>query len=223
VLASEMLNQNFNIPENSISLYNSAESLVFEANMPDSALMLFRYIASNYPDLAPKAEYASAWILDQIMGVEDSSAIFAYSTVVKKYPETEFAEAAGRRLGAVTEEEKKRAPRSTIEEERQQQPENQPDTASQNTATLLLAPKTKVLGNFIYPEALLAQDLKGKVIFKIRLDMSGKVKEYEIIGPSGQYAIDSSATAALMETEFDVSELNLAQLNEYFQYNVQAS
>jgi TonB family protein len=184
-------------------------------------MVLLKYIESRYPDLAPKASYMVAWILDQVLGVEDSSAYYAYSAVVRNYPETEYAAAAGDRLSARVKEERKPTTPRERPQEPGEQPQETPDTSQQLAQGFPLAPQPKVTGQFVYPEALLSQDLRGKVIFKIKIDISGKVEEYEIIGPSGQHAIDSSATAALLQTEFDTSQLDLSQLDGYFQYSIQ--
>ena len=62
--------------------------------------------------------------------------------------------------------------------------------------------------------------MKGEVTFKIKIDITGRVQDYEIIGPSGQRAIDSVATVALLETEFDTANLNFAQLDNFFRYSI---
>jgi hypothetical protein len=220
--AAETLKRPFDMTQNALGLYNAAESLVYIGSNPDSAIVLFKYISANYPDLAPKASFAVAWILDRIIGVEDSSAFQAYSSVAQKYPETVYANAANERMGLSSGPETRR-PAKTQTQPGQPgpgSPPTGPDTAQQNVDVLPIAPNPKVLGEFIYPEALLSRDLKGKVIFKIKLDFAGKVAEYEIIGPSGEHAIDSSATAALLKSEFDVSTLDLAQLESYYQYSI---
>jgi hypothetical protein len=218
------MNSPFDLAGNALGLYAAAESLVFFANSPDSALALFRYIAEKYPDLAPKASFAAAWILDQIKGVEDSSAFFAYTSVVEKYPGTVYAQAANERLGTESNNKRRSPPRPSQQPQEEQKPSQgggEADTTGQLLAgNLPLAPRTKTVGQFIYPEALLSRELKGKVIFKIRLDIAGMVKDYEIIGPSGEYAIDSAATESLIKTEFDISELDLSQLDGYFQYSI---
>ena len=62
--------------------------------------------------------------------------------------------------------------------------------------------------------------MKGEVIFKIKLDITGRVQDYQIIGPSGERSIDSVATAALLETEFDTSNLDFTQLDNFFRYSI---
>jgi TonB family protein len=222
VRAAEILNQPLDMTTNAMGLYADAESLVYVADKPDSAIALYKYIARNFPDLAPQASYAVAWVLDQIIGVEDSSAYYAYSEVAQKYPDTPFGKAASDRLTGTVENANK--PKLTTPQEEpapEQAPEQEnPDSTALLAGGLPLAPEVTQLGEFVYPEALFSRDLKGKVIFKIKLDISGRVRSEEIIGPSGEYAIDSSATAALMNTQFDVSKLDLIQLDGYFQYSI---
>lgn len=220
--AAQILQSPIDDSNNVVGLYVSAESLIYNANMPDSAIALFRYIADRFPDLAPKASFAIAWVLDQVEGVEDSSAYFAYSAVAKKYPETEFGIAAKKRLTAAPSVVTR--PKPTTRDEPAQPDTTQlaalPDSTDQIEEGLSLAPPVITAPDFIYPEELLSRDLKGKVIFKIRLEHSGKVRDYEIIGPSGEHAIDSSATVTLMATEFDVSNLDLIQFDNYYQYSI---
>jgi TonB family protein len=220
--AAEILEQPISAEDNAMSLYAAAESLAYDANMPDSAVALFTYIAGKFPDLAAQSKYAVAWILDQIKGVEDSSAYYAYAEVAKNYPQTEFGIAAKARLTFTPHVDT--GPKTTTRDQKAAQdttaPADSADTTSQLVQGLQPAPPVITAPDFIYPEALLTRDLRGKVTFKIRLENSGKVKDYEIIGPSGEYAIDSSATATLMGTEFDVSKLSFVQLEDYFQYTI---
>jgi len=216
--AAEILGMQMDLSENAVGLYAAAESLYFEGNNPDSAAVLFGYIAKHFPDLAPKAAFARAEAIDKATAGADSSAYFAYDEVTTTYPQSIYAEAAKGKLGRLT---PKRAARGAGAK-RPQEDEIEEDT--QDTTTTLagfpVAPPVKKLGEFIYPQSLLERRLKGEVLFKIKIDLFGKVVEHEIIGPSGEYAIDSSATAALLETEFDTSRLDLSQLDSYYTYTI---
>jgi TolA-binding protein len=208
-------------PLNAIALYSTAENLVFSGENPDSAIVLYKFIAQNVPELAPKAAYAAAWTLDQVIGVEDSSAYYAYYDITKKYPHTEYASAANDRISAATKKSAKR-PSQTPNQSPADSTSNEavPDSTLDMASGLPIAPSVTKPGVFIYPEALLSQDLRGKVIFKIKLSFSGKVEDYQMIGPFGEHQIDSTATVALLQTEFDVSSLDLSQLDGYFQYSI---
>jgi TolA-binding protein len=208
-------------PLNAIELYSTAERLVYSGENPDSAVILYKYIANNFPDLAPKAAYAAAWTLDQVIGTEDSSAFYAYTDITKKYPHTEFAAAASDRITAST----KKSTRKSSQSQEQSPSDSTgqktlPDSAAALAESLPFAPQVVKPGVFIYPEKLLSKDLKGKVLFKVKLSFSGKVEDYQMIGPFGEHLIDSTATEALLQTEFDVSSLSLSDLDGYFQYSI---
>jgi TonB family protein len=101
-----------------------------------------------------------------------------------------------------------------------EEPEVNQDSLNREAMGLPRAPRVVTLGEFLYPEELLDKDLKGEVIFKIKLDLTGRVQDYELIGPSGERAIDSVATAALLETEFDTSNFDFTQLDTFFRYSI---
>ena len=218
VEAATTLKAPINITDNAVGLYAIAESLVYQGGNPDSAIVLFKYIAQQFPDLAAKASYAVAWILDSIIGVEDSSAYYAYDNVIKNYPQTIYADRASERLGLSSKQPVRRIVTPKPVDQDTTQDEAIPDSTKQLANGLPMAPPTTVQGQFLYPYELLSRNLKGVVLFKIKLDVAGKVSEQEIIGPSGEHAIDSVATVALLQTQFDVSKLDLMQLDSYFQY-----
>jgi tetratricopeptide (TPR) repeat protein len=220
-VAAEILNFQMDLSQNALGLYSRAESLAYDGNNLDSAITLFRYITGNFPDLAPKASYAVAWVLDRYQEDEDSSAFNAYKSVSEQYPQSVYAVAAKDRMGLMARPARKRVP--PPEEKPKETEEIRPDADSVRMITqgLPLAPAVRDSGEFIYPRSLLNRSLKGEVLFKIRIDLFGKVEEYEIIGPSGEYAIDSAATVALLDTEFDTSDLDLAKLNTYYKYSIE--
>ena len=217
--AAILLKRDIDLSINATALYSAAESLANSGQNPDSAILLYKFIAANYPDIAPQAGYAVAHTLAEIKNVEDSTAYFAFQEIEKKYPQTAYAEAAKIKLG-------KSKPtgqsRPIPKQESAEEPGDKtlPDSAMIMARALPKAPAERVKGEFLYPEALLARDLRGEVLFKIKLDIAGKVIEHEIIGPSGEYVIDSSATAALLRTEFITSQLDIIQLESYFQYGI---
>ncbi len=219
-LAAEIIDYPLDLSGNAIGLYALAESLLFKANNPDSAAAVFGIIADNFPDLAPQAAFARARAIDLASDGADSSAYFAYQVVTEIYPQTVYAEKARERLGQSARSGGKRPPPREDRRE-QNRPQNLPDTSHALADILPPAPPVKVLGEFVYPQSLLDRRLKGEVLFKIKINLFGKVEEHEIIGPSGEYAIDSSATAALLETEFDTSNYDFSRLESYFRYVIQ--
>ncbi|UCC79148.1 MAG: tetratricopeptide repeat protein [Candidatus Zixiibacteriota bacterium] len=223
VQAAEILEYPLDLSRNAVGLYARAESLIYFDNNPDSAIAIFRYIADNFPDLSAKASFAVAWTLENVLNVTDSSAYYEYTAVNNKYPQTEYAEAAKIRLGMASRTGSARQPPREREDETQKEPEEpeaDPDSLRRMAMELPRAPRVLAAGEFLYPEELLDKDLKGEVIFKIKLDITGRVQDYEIIGPSGERAIDSVATAALLETEFDTADLDFRQLDSFFIYNI---
>jgi TonB family protein len=223
VRAAEVLSYALDFSKNAIGLYARAESLIYYYDSPDSAIAVFRYIAESFPDLAPQAKFAIAWTLDNIINVTDSSAYYAYTAVNAEYPETEYAQAAKVRLGMVSRPHVTRRQDAGGDNKTPDEPGEQvvdPDSLRRMAMGLRPAPPVLKAGEFLYPEELLDRDLRGEVIFKIKIDVTGRVQDYEIIGPSGHRAIDSVATAALLETEFDTAELDFAQLESFFRYNI---
>jgi TolA-binding protein len=217
--AVQMMNYEIDLPGNALDLYVLAESLAFHGGRPDSAAVVFGYIADNFPDLAPKAAYARAWAVDLAADGADSSAYYAYESVNRLYPMTVYAESARERLGALSGSRDKRQRRFERKPD-DERPNDPADSSGIIVGGLPPAPPVRILGEFVYPQSLLDRRLKGEVLFKIKINLFGKVEEHEIIGPSGEYAIDSSATAALLETEFDTADLDLAQLNSFFRYEI---
>lgn len=219
-VAAEMLSYRLDLSQNALGLYTRAESLAYDGNDLDSAITLFRYIADNFPDLASKATYAVAWAMDRYQEDEDSLAYYAYKIVGEQYPQSVYAVAARDRMGLMAKPARRRV--SPPEEKRDETEKVKPDADSLRMIAQGLppAPTVKELGEFVYPQALLNRRLKGEVLFKIKINLFGKVEEYEIIGPSGEYAIDSAATVALLDTEFDTSDLDFAKLDKYYKYSI---
>lgn len=218
--AAEILDSPVDLSQNALEMYSRAEKMVYDGNNLDSAIALFYHIADNFPDLAPKASYAVAWTLDRHQQDEDSSAFHAYEFVSKQYPQSVYAMAAKDRMGLTAKPAKKRT--LPAEEQQQEIEEIKPDADSLRMIAQGLppAPAVREPGEFVYPRALLDRRLKGEVLFKIKISLFGKVEEYEVIGPSGEYAIDSAATVALLDTEFETSDLDFAELDKYYKYSI---
>lgn len=212
-------------------LYDRAESLYLEGNNPDSAVKLFSYIEQNFPtsDFAAKAAYARAWILDNTLSNDgDSSAYYAYQNVLNKYPDSPYIYRTKIKLGLIED--------TTLFVNKNPALKNEmsdsaridslvntlgSDTNYLATSGLPMAPPVKDTGEFLYPVGLLSKNLKGKVTFKIRIDQFGHVTDYQILGPSGELAIDSAATKALLESRFETSQFtDLSYLNIYYRYDI---
>ena len=74
-----------------VSLYDSAEKKLTNKNYSES-LKAFYNIYKSYPQssLAPKALYATGWILENQLDMPDSAALF-YDTLTARYPKTVYA------------------------------------------------------------------------------------------------------------------------------------
>ncbi len=220
VAGAGLLGYQLDLSQNAMGLYSKAESLAFDGSDLDSAVTLFRYISENFPDLAPKASYAVAWTYDRYQEDEDSSAYYAYESVSRQYPQSVYAAAAKDRMGLMAKPGRRRGTPPQEKREEAEVVKADPDSLRMIAQGLPPAPAVKDLAEFVYPQSLLNRRLKGEVLFKIKINLFGKVEEYEIIGPSGEYAIDSAATASLLDTEFDTSDLDLSKLDKYYKYSI---
>lgn len=82
------------------SAFLSAELNLFQLNKPDKALEVYRGVEKTYPDspLAAKAAYAVAWVLINKLDREEEG-MQEYRRIVERYPYTDYADAARRKLG----------------------------------------------------------------------------------------------------------------------------
>ena len=73
-------------------LFSKAETLLFEADEPDSARGLYELVVSRYPDgeYAPRALYALGWLAETRFG-EPETALERYRDIVASYPESDQA------------------------------------------------------------------------------------------------------------------------------------
>jgi TolA-binding protein len=219
--------------KNVARLYSQAENMYFIDDNSDSALTLFGYIEANFPgtEYAAKSAFASAWIKSRLVQDDgDSSAYYAYTHIVDRYPETPYADDAKIRLGLVVRESPEPSDQSQPGQEDSGQGSVNPQEDSLRQAvadslkrTLPRAPAVKDTGEFVWPDSLIREGFKRTVvvIFKIKLDLFGNVIDFEQLGPSGHPEIDSSATVAMKNTTFDMSNLeDLSMLDEYFRYDM---
>lgn len=217
------------LPEESLQVnlaekeYLVAESLLFQEKKVDSARVVLQKIVSDYPQsrYACKAECALAWSLEQYKNPGDSSVALAYKAIIDKYPQTEYADFAKKRLGIKV---VKTAVVPTQQQPTQPAPSDSTrDTTKTTPATSGIpnAPEPKVKGIFNYPQAQLDSGIKGKVVLKIRIDFTGKVTEVEVVNSLDNKEIDDAAKDAAMRTEFDPSLINPVQLGGWFRYEIE--
>ncbi len=87
-----------------ISLYDSAEKRLTKKKYNES-LKEFYNIYKSYPQssVAPKALYATGWILENQLDMPDSAALF-YDTLTAKYPKTLYAVKISKKINFYNEE-----------------------------------------------------------------------------------------------------------------------
>jgi TonB family protein len=219
------------LPEESLQVnlaekeYSVAESLLFQERMVDSARVIFQKIASDYPQsrYACKAECALAWSLEQYQNPGDSSVALAYQAIIDKYPQTEYADFARKRLGI-------KVVKALVSPPQQQPAQPAPsDTTADTTKVspapsgMPKAPAPKVKGTFNYPVSQLETGIKGKVVLKIKISFTGKVTDVAIVNSLNNQEIDDAAKDAAMRTEFDPALINPAQQLEWFLYEVEVT
>jgi len=217
------------LPEESLNVnlaekeYLVAESLLFQEKRVDSARVILQKIVSDYPQsrYACKAECALAWSLEQYQNPGDSTVALAYQAIIDKYPETEYADFAKKRLGM-------KVVKAPVPPAQQQPTQPAPsdstaDTTKTTPATpgIPNAPAPKIKGTFYYPQSQLETGIKGKVVLKIKIDFTGKVTDVAIVNSLNNQEIDDAAKDAAMRTEFDPTLINPVQLGDWFLYEVE--
>lgn len=217
------------LPEESLQVnlaekeYAVAESLLFQEKKIDSAKVVLQKIVRDYPQsrYACKAECALAWSLEQYQNPGDSSVALAYQAIIDKYPQTEYADFAKKRLGI-------KVVKAIVVPPQQQPTQPAPsDTTTDSTKTtpapsgMPKAPAPKVKGTFNYPQSQLDTPIKGKVVLKIKIDFTGKVTDVAVVNSLNNQEIDDAAKDAAMRTEFDPALINPAQQLDWFRYEVE--
>ena len=87
-----------------VELYDNAEKKLMDKSY-EKSLQEFYNIYKNYPQssMAPKALYASGWILENQLNLPDSAALF-YDTLTAKYPRTVYAAKIGPQINYYNQE-----------------------------------------------------------------------------------------------------------------------
>jgi len=227
---SALARSSLGIPQDSLSpflpekLFQEAEKLLLYEGDVDSAKSLHQKIVQDFPNskYAPASKYALAWASEQYDNPGDSTIIFAYQELVEKYPDSEYADAARMKLGI----KKPVKPKPQPQEEQPPAAEEQTDTLAQQEEEkkpeFPLAPRPKIKGNFVYPESELESGIKGKVVFKIRIDnFTGEVFEAELVNSLDNHYIDDAAREATMQTVFEPDSIDVMHIGGYFLYEVE--
>ncbi len=103
-LGKPLLDLNF---DPAVDIYASAEKEMFSDSY-DSSLVKFKVIYNEYPNspLAPKALYASGWILENKLDKLDSAAAL-YDSLKLKYPTTVYANKISQKVNLYNQEQKR--------------------------------------------------------------------------------------------------------------------
>jgi TonB family protein len=208
--------------ENAEKTYLEAERLLFEEQQVDSALALYDVIMEKFPHskYSVKSSYAKAWTLEYYANPGDSTVIFAYQSVIDKYPESEYAEEAKIKLGISQRAQPTMpAPREvipTVEEDTTLLA--QPDTSGPQIPN---APQPLQRGEFVYPETEILSGIRGAVVLKIRIEFDGTVSEAEVVNSLENPWIDEAARQATLSTVFDAEKIEMNQIGGWFLYSVE--
>ncbi len=214
--------------------YRQAEQLYLQDDNPQAAREKFAWIAREFPTsiYAPQAAYAAVMMAEDMQtDREDSSLVELYQEYIDSFPNTKFAAAAKARLGGNVPKQEQRKRAVMVEAS---SGDDDIDSAlaaiqaEQGDTTIIRLPKAptarnriKTLGEFIYPESELGQNpWKGKVVFKIWIDFTGEIGEYELVESSNVPDIDLAATAAVEGTFFNPDSIPAESLNIWYQYEV---
>jgi TolA-binding protein len=83
--------------------FSLGEVYLLDLNRPDSALVYYQKVVTQYPDsrYAPRAQYAAAWITESSRG-DTLAGQRMYQELIERYPSSESANTARRRLGQPT-------------------------------------------------------------------------------------------------------------------------
>jgi TonB family protein len=236
-------------------LYRMAEAQYFDYKDPDSALVLFKMLKYRFPDsqLLPKAEFAMAKIrLEKFTPKKapagdstyvDSTMIWAFQDLARKYPGTALGAEAGRlAAGEAKEKPKRKIPQQKqqkqgdstevfVEEDSTSEWDDTLTVAQQQEARiqqvleeLPLAPdKPSLEPEFQYPLSAYGDPFEGKIMTKIKIEFDGRVTEVELLKPSGQDDIDNEVRRVLLLTEFDPMEIEPLHIGGYFIYYYQVT
>ncbi len=216
------------------AVYRRAEKL-WESNQTDSAQL----ILASIPERFPESEYAPKALLSWAMLNEayrsfgnDSAAVLASQEVLKKYPDTPYAQKAKEKVGLAPPEVRRPdtaavaspPPPSLGDTARRADTTNVPfspeDSLKMGFRQHPLAPPVKKDGGFVYPASEIDANIRTQLVFRVLLDFEGKVRRAELQNPTRRDAIDREAIRAVEQTEFDMVQVPPNQYNTFFIYQL---
>jgi TonB family protein len=207
-------------------MYREAEKFLFEDNDIYSTLTLYNSIMEKFPhsSYAVKSLFAKAWVYENILQPEDSTAILAYQAVIDKYPDTKYAEEAKIKLGLAKRPEPVPVQQPAPTTLALADSTNSNGTAQTDTSgpAIPRAPETPLVkGEFVYPEQERYSGIAGTVVLKVMIAFDGTVKEAIVVNSLGNIWIDEAAKQAALKTTFDAQKMDPTQLGGWFLYPVE--
>ncbi|MCP4631576.1 MAG: tetratricopeptide repeat protein [candidate division Zixibacteria bacterium] len=221
IRAAEILGISEALPDslNPEKMLAYAEKKLLTDNDPDSAIVIYHEIEANHPgtDYAAQSAFAVSYIVDHYIVPADSTAIFAYQRVLDAYPRTEYAEVAELRLGKRTRQTAERKFGETSEDDTTStfDPE---DTTTYKETGMELAPEPENMGELIWPQELIREELRGFAVLKFFVGFFGEITEVEIFTTSGHEELDQAILKAMQETSYEAQNMESEELNRYYLY-----
>lgn len=215
------------------AVYRRAEKF-WEGGQIDSARLVFAAVADRFPesDFAPKAFLSMGMLAEAHPdSAHDSAAVYAYQAVLKKYPDTEYAQLAKEKVGLAPAQ----SPKTDTANSPPALPAPVADTSRKADSSDVFspedslkmgflqhppAPPVKKDGGFVYPASEIDANIRTRLVFKVLLDFEGKVRRAELQNPTGRDAIDREAQRAVQVTEFDMVRVPVSQYNSFFIYKL---
>ncbi|MEW5702262.1 MAG: tetratricopeptide repeat protein [Candidatus Zixiibacteriota bacterium] len=218
--------------------YKEAEAAYFQDDNPKVAIRKLRAFVEDYPQsrLVPRAEYAIAALTERHFPSTDSSIIWAYQEIVANYPGTELAKAATQKLQPTIHKPRPRAPIMAAKEEggkakdaaiQGERAAGEADTDSAQYAGLPRAPRTKVVGQFVWPTSIstndVGQNYRDYVVYRILIDFTGQIAQHDMIRPTKWQDINDAAERTLRMTTFWADSIPPDSLNMWYKYEIEVT
>jgi TonB family protein len=224
--------------------YAEAEQLLLATGDYEAANEVFQSIVDDFPEseYAAKAQFAIAWSLQQRLDISDpivgdsgkitvdSTYILAFQKVVDLYGDTEYGSAAKSLLGDRTQQTKRLAPdeQSDTTQDTTIARETPDSLAYLDSVTRAIeeqirdlppAPKSPTaVGVFNYPLSAYGDPWEGEIIFRVVIDFTGRVTEWETLRGSGVEDIDIAAVETLKDTTFNPADIDPVNYGKWFVY-----
>jgi TonB family protein len=207
--------------------YRKTEKAMQDRRNTRRALEQLEEFIDRYPEsrLVPNAEFAIASLKEAHFPAEDSSLIMAYKAIETKYPNTPFAMAAAEKLTFTVKRPQKRVAPKTQDTSAVGGPKlagtSAADSLKKKDPPLPQSPrKLKVQGQFVYPESEYSTRWKGRVVYKILIDYSGQIAQYELLNASSSNDINEAARKAVEQTMFFQDSIPPESLNMWYRYEI---